>query len=934
MTRRIQNARKSSKKGAGIERNKRLRERTEVDLRQLSEAIMNMQSALYIFKLEDLDDPKSFIIIFGNAAVQQVSGVDPESVVGKRLIDAFPEAYHTDLPRNYADVVRTGKPAIVGEVHYESDKVKSGDYFVRAFPLPGHCVGVSFDDITERKQAEEKLRISVERYRTLAESAQDFIYIVGPDLILQYMNSAAARPTQKRPEELVGKPVASIFPPGTSDVSLSKLRQIFLTGEPLSFDEELVFPGKMLWVNTQIIPLKNREGKTSAVLGITRDISERKKAELALNKKTGELRQLSTELEMIIDSIPNLIFYKDRNNRFIRVNRYIADAYGRTKEQLEGMSLFDLHTRDEAQAYFDDDIQVILSRQPKLNIVERWDTEKGIRWVNTSKIPYMNEKGEILGVIGVSEDITERKAAEDALRRAHDELEKRVRLRTAELAAVNASLRLKNLVFDRTIAANSIADTRGVITEANEQFLKIWGYPSKSEVIGKMIPDFLLNPQDADGILAALNARGTWEGEYAARRKDGSSFTAYGLATTITDEQGRLAGYQTSVLDITERKRAEERLRESEDKFKYVFEYAPVGKSITLPMGEISVNEAFCEMLGYSREELEHKNWQDISHHDDIAVTQENLNAILSGEKDVGRFEKRYFHKNGTVIWADVSTSLRRAQDGQPLYFMTTAIDITERKRAEEEKKKIEARLQQQQRLESIGTLASGVAHEINNPVNGIVNYAQLIADRLGADDPLREYTAEIMKESDRISSIVRNLLAFSRYEKQSHSPADLRDIVNSSLALMGAVMRHDQIRLDVDIPESLPKIKCRSQQIQQVIMNLLTNARDALNEKYPGYHEDKIIKIVVRSFDKNGNVWVRTAVENNGTVISPEIREHLFEPFYTTKPKDQGTGLGLSISYGIVKEHHGELYLDSEVGQPTRFRMDLLADNGWSLEK
>jgi len=219
----------------------------------------------------------------------------------------------------------------------------------------------------------------------------------------------------------------------------------------------------------------------------------------------------------------------------------------------------------------------------------------------------------------------------------------------------------------------------------------------------------------------------------------------------------------------------------------------------------------------------------------------------------------------------------------------------------------------QSQKIESIGTLAGGVAHEINNPINGIMNYAQLILDRLEKGSPAREFAREILTETQRIARIVRNLLTFARHEKQSHSPALLSDIVSAVLSLIQAVMRRDQIDLQMEIPEDLPKIKCRSQQIQQVLMNLMTNARDALNERYPGYSPEKTLRITGELIIRQGRRFIRTTVEDTGAGIPVEVRDRIFDPFFTTKPKETGTGLGLSISYGIVKDHGGELSVESE---------------------
>ena len=157
-----------------------------------------------------------------------------------------------------------------------------------------------------------------------------------------------------------------------------------------------------------------------------------------------------------------------------------------------------------------------------------------------------------------------------------------------------------------------------------------------------------------------------------------------------------------------------------------------------------------------------------------------------------------------------------------------------------------------------------------------------------------------------------------------------LADIVNDTLSLIASIFRKDQINVAVVVPDDLPKIKCRSQQIQQVLMNLFTNARDALNERYPEFDDDKVLKITCALFEKEGAKWIRTTMENHGVAIPPEIVNRIFDPFFTTKPRDVGTGLGLSISYGIVADHKGVLSVESEGEEYTKFHMDLPVDNGW----
>ncbi|PRQ00020.1 Sensor protein FixL [Enhygromyxa salina] len=267
------------------------------------------------------------------------------------------------------------------------------------------------------------------------------------------------------------------------------------------------------------------------------------------------------------------------------------------------------------------------------------------------------------------------------------------------------------------------------------------------------------------------------------------------------------------------------------------------------------------------------------------------------------------------------------AVDGRVERVIAVATDITERREAARAKEHLEAQVRQQQRLESIGTLASGVAHEINNPVQGIMNYAELIGRMPDINEDAREFAGEIGYESQRVAAIVRSLLSFSRGESEDAAAvADIADIIEGTLLLVRTVIGKDQIELNVDTPDERILVMCRAQQIRQVIMNLVTNARDALCARWPEYHPDKRIDIEVRSFRPgDGDArWVRISVCDHGGGVPREAVGRIFDPFFTTKGRDQGTGLGLSVSHGIVSEHGGELHLENLPGVGARFHVEL----------
>lgn len=255
---------------------------------------------------------------------------------------------------------------------------------------------------------------------------------------------------------------------------------------------------------------------------------------------------------------------------------------------------------------------------------------------------------------------------------------------------------------------------------------------------------------------------------------------------------------------------------------------------------------------------------------------------------------------------------------------ITIVRDISRRKTAEHGKTQLEAQLRQAQKLEAIGILAGGVAHEINNPINIIMNFGQLILDSTEKESQVAKDANEIVNESLRIAEIVKKLLAFSRQTDETFNPVQIIDIVQSTMTLTNKLLSKDQIAIDIEIPGDLPVIMVREQQIMQVLMNLITNARDALNERYPEYDADKTILISCKTFTKDQNLWLRTTVKDHGAGVPSEFMECIFDPFFTTKPKHLGTGLGLSVSYGIIKDHRGELRVESEDGKGTEFHLDL----------
>ena len=393
---------------------------------------------------------------------------------------------------------------------------------------------------------------------------------------------------------------------------------------------------------------------------------------------------------------------------------------------------------------------------------------------------------------------------------------------------------------------------------------------------------------------------------------------------------GEVAAITMILTDVTERHRAELALRRSEARWRFLWENVPDQITEFDEQGRVLVsNREFgekqgAELIGASVLELL------------TGEPREALGAALDEARRTGEassYELAHASERPGERERWWSHRLVPYFEGGERGFLLIATDVTDHKVAERERANLEAQLRQQQKLESIGTLASGVAHEINNPIQSIMNYADLVRLRAKKGGDIADFAGEIVVETERVASIVRNLLAFARQEKEHHGHARISDIVDSALLLMRTTLKRDQVTLRVDVPADLPEIKCRSQQIQQVFMNMIDNAREALNKRYPEYDEGKWVAISARLVEREGEAWVCTTIEDHGCGMKAEVVDRVFDPFFTTKGRDASKGLGLSVGHGIVREHRGELEVESVLGEYTRFHISLRVDNGWGLD-
>jgi PAS domain S-box-containing protein len=396
-----------------------------------------------------------------------------------------------------------------------------------------------------------------------------------------------------------------------------------------------------------------------------------------------------------------------------------------------------------------------------------------------------------------------------------------------------------------------------------------------------------------------------------------------------------------------ERKRAEQALRESEERFRQVYKHMAVGVSrVSLEFRFEGANEAYCSMLGYREEELIGKHLRDITHPESVEENLRKQSQLAAGEIDHYRMEKRFAHKSGRVIHGILDANLVRDTEGKPLYFLGSVLDITERKQAEEEKLALERKVQQAQKLESLGVLAGGIAHDFNNILMTILGNADLALVGLSPMSPVRGNLQEIEKAVKRAAELVEQMLAYSGKGRFVVEPIDAGELIEEIAHLLEVSISKKAV-LKYNLAENLPAFDGDVSQIRQVIMNLITNALEAIRDK------SGVITLSTGAVDCDRaylndvqrssldeplpeGVYTYLEVADTGCGMDAETIKKIFDPFFTTK--FTGRGLGMSAVLGIVRGHKGALKIDSEVGKGTMFKVlfpaNELPDNGFAVRR
>jgi PAS domain S-box-containing protein len=522
---------------------------------------------------------------------------------------------------------------------------------------------------------------------------------------------------------------------------------------------------------------------------------------------------------------------------------------------------------------------------------------------------------------------------------------RRLRATLAERHQIEESLRKSEERFRLATKATNDSiwdiDLKTGTVSWNDTYSKIYGRPSGTSNSWQWWIENI-HPEDREYTVAGLRLAiggdsSSWTCEYRFRRVGGEWAHVCDRAYIARDASGNAWRVIGAIQDLTEQKQAEAALRESEERFRRVFEEGPLGIAL---IGKdyrfLKVNGAFCEMAGYSETELRQKTFAEITYPDDVRADMELAERLFRREVPFYRIQKRFVKKTGEIVWINLTSSLILGPDGEPLHGIRMVEDVTEIKRTQEE-------ALFRQKLESVGTLAGGIAHDFNNLLGAVQAQAELASTELDPDSSGQEELKTICEVAARGSEIVRQLMIYSGTESGDLGLVDLSKIVDEMLSLLKVSVTKRAV-IEAHLDRDLPAIHASAARLRQIVLNLITNSSDAIGDR------DGVIRVITKrvtmrresaaaSFAAlpNGD-YVQLEVSDTGRGMSTETQAKVFDPFFTTK--SAGRGLGLAVVRGIVRRLGGAIHLTSEPDKGTTFQILLpcaesaahangLADNG-----
>ena len=874
-------------------------EKTEQERKRTEEALrLNEDKYHRLFELESdalfLIDNADGRILEANRAASRMYGYTREELLELCNVDLSAEQEAT------RQVTRDEIPVVPVRYHRKKD----GSIF------PVEIMGSYFEwrdcrvhlaavrEIDRCMQTEEALRESEERFRTIFQEAPVGISIGSAEGLFLEANNYLLTILGYAPEEIKALSFMDITHPEDRKETAAHLETV-RSGKADFYEMEKrhrTKDGDIVWVRIRATALRTRKGEIKYWISSIEDITEKRKSRMQINR-----------LLQAIESARDGIWITDREGTIIFLNWAMSSLSGFELDALnQAGDHLSLYTDHETVGKAISGALAGRIWKGELTLVRK---DRKTVPIEATADPIFDDAGTIIGVIGVHRDISERKAAERALKQSEEKF---------------------RLAFENAAIGRCIAQPEGPIVQVNNSFVRMLEMTRK-ELEQKTWQE-IIHPEFAEKYRQIRqdmldNKKQSMHIEIKLLRKNGGSVWVRLTIALVRDAEGVPLHLICDIEDITEQKMYEKSLKESEERYRRLYQQAPVMLNTVDPNGRImSVNNQWLQTLGYRHEEVIGHNILDFITDES---KQRSIDEVLPRLFALGFVKDEPYQmvtQKGSVIDVLLSVYSKRDPDGKFEQFTASILDISDHKRSEEERARLEQQVVQVQKLEAVGRLAGGIAHDLNNLLSPILGYGELLLADADVGDPRKKSLEQILRAGMRARDLVRQLLAFSRKQTLEYRPLDLNQTLTGFEKLLRRTIRED---IDIQIVQSpnIRPVMADIGQIEQVIMNLAINGADAM----PGGGKLTIETLPVELDDlyaanhpsvKPG-AYVMLAVSDTGCGMDEEIRKQIFEPFFSTKGK-LGTGLGLATVYGIVKQHGGNIWAYSEPGKGTTFKVYL----------
>lgn len=833
-------------------------------------------------------DRDGALVMMNAAGLAMIDAGSLEQVKGQKMSCLVTEEYREAFERLGRDVF-SGKG---GMLEFEAIGLEGRRVWLETHAVPLRnekneitgLLGVT-RDVTQRKRVERALVEEKNRSEAIVAAMGHGISIQDREFRVLYQNEAhknlvgshvgrfCYEAYQKRDRVCDGCPVALTFVDGAVH-----------TAERTGHTSR-----GALHVEITASPLRDASGAIIAGVEAVQDITHRKRAEASLRDSESRYRDL-------FENANDPIFILDADHRYMDVNEKATRVFGYSKEEFQRMSVFDLIPPEQAER----------SRRTFHALQEhgRYDDFEGKlrakdgQWrdvqVSSSRIII---NGVFAGSRDIVRDITERKRMEDALREEQG---------------------FTTTILDTVDALVLALDREARIVRFNRACEKCTGYTFE-EVRGKHVWDLVIPPEQVPQVKDVF--RRLTAGMFPNRHvnhwmaRDGQRRLISWSNTALIDEHGTVQYVIPTGVDITERERAEDLVRN-------VLETVDEGFIIVnRDYSILSANKAYTTQVGKPLQEVLGKRCYEVSHGIsrpcfEMGSSCAVRSVFLSGEPQVA--VHTHHDGRGEPVYVETKAFPMKDATGRVTAVIEIVNNITERKRLEEQ-------LRHAQKMEAVGLLAGGVAHDFNNILTAVIGYGNLLESKLETGDVRREYAEQILAAAARAASLTQSLLAFSRKQVITPRPIDINEIIARIEKLLHRVIGED-VEFRTILAAGELTILADSSQFEQVIMNLVTNARDAM-DKGGTLTIETCVRELTADFKKQHGfgrpgTYACVTVRDTGRGMDDAVRERIFEPFFTTKELGRGTGLGLAIVYGIVKQNNGYIIVESEPGRGTMFSL------------